>query len=115
MKSRVKLWATAVVGALAAAAIVMLSIDDGSERVAQADEFPRAELVIETANGGLTLDVEVARSPAQRSQGLMFRTKLAPMSGMLFLFDGDRSASMWMRNTLISLDTSARQALESKL
>jgi hypothetical protein len=34
----------------------------------------------------------------------MFRESLPRMSGMLFVFPGERPRSFWMRNTLVSLD-----------
>ncbi len=48
--------------------------------------------------------VEVARTPEQQAQGLMFRERLGPDEGMIFPFAPPRSASFWMRNTLIPLD-----------
>jgi uncharacterized membrane protein (UPF0127 family) len=48
--------------------------------------------------------VEVARTPEQQAQGLMFRQSLAPNSGMIFLNEAPRPASFWMKNTLIPLD-----------
>jgi uncharacterized protein len=48
--------------------------------------------------------VEMARTPQQQNQGLMFRTTLADDKGMLFPFPQPRIASFWMRNTLIPLD-----------
>lgn len=69
-----------------------------------ADAFPRGELVIETASGPLRLDVEIARTREQRSRGLMFRTSFEADSGMIFLYDSPREVSMWMKNTILSLD-----------
>jgi hypothetical protein len=48
--------------------------------------------------------VEVARTPDQQAQGLMFRTALGPQEGMIFPFPVPRPASFWMKNTLIPLD-----------
>jgi uncharacterized membrane protein (UPF0127 family) len=48
--------------------------------------------------------VEVASTPEEIQQGLMFRESLAPDAGMLFDFGQVRPASMWMKNTLIPLD-----------
>jgi uncharacterized membrane protein (UPF0127 family) len=48
--------------------------------------------------------VEVARTPEQQAQGLMFRERLGPDEGMIFPFAPPRPASFWMRNTLIPLD-----------
>lgn len=48
--------------------------------------------------------VEVARTPAEQQQGLMFRQSLAPDRGMIFPYDPPEMASFWMKNTLIPLD-----------
>lgn len=48
--------------------------------------------------------VEVARSEADRAQGLMFRRSMAADRGMLFDFERVEPVSMWMQNTYISLD-----------
>src|SRR5215510_5696977 len=46
---------------------------------------------------------EIARSPAQREQGLMHRKELKDGDGMLFIFERDQILSFWMKNTLIPL------------
>lgn len=48
--------------------------------------------------------VEVARTPEQQSQGLMFRTQMAPDEGMIFPTATPQFRSFWMRNTVMSLD-----------
>jgi len=48
--------------------------------------------------------IEVARTPEQQEQGLMFRERLGADEGMIFPFSFPRPASFWMRNTLIPLD-----------
>lgn len=52
---------------------------------------------------GHALRVEVAATDAQRMQGLMFRKKLGPNDGMVFVFDEPAYHAMWMKNTLIPL------------
>jgi uncharacterized membrane protein (UPF0127 family) len=47
--------------------------------------------------------VELARTGAERTQGLMNRKTLADGRGMLFIFDRDQILSFWMKNTLIPL------------
>jgi uncharacterized protein len=47
---------------------------------------------------------ELARDPATRQTGLMYRRKLAPGDGMLFVFAEQKPVKMWMRNTLLALD-----------
>ena len=61
-------------------------------------------LEIRSATGTHHFTVEVARTPDQQSQGLMFRAALAADMGMIFPFPNPRMASFWMRNTLIPLD-----------
>ena len=48
--------------------------------------------------------VEVARTPDLRSQGLMYRKSMPADRGMLFDFERVEPVSMWMKNTYISLD-----------
>lgn len=48
--------------------------------------------------------VELADTPDERAQGLMFRAEMAPASGMLFVYDSPRRVQFWMKNTLIPLD-----------
>jgi uncharacterized protein len=48
--------------------------------------------------------VEVARTEAEQARGLMFRDRLAPDAGMIFLMNPPRVASFWMKNTFIPLD-----------
>ncbi len=67
--------------------------------------FPQSQAEILT-RAGLRhhFRVELAATPEQLTQGLMYRRTLAADAGMLFDFGIDRPVSMWMRNTLIPLD-----------
>jgi hypothetical protein len=47
--------------------------------------------------------IEVARTEAERNQGLMNRKSLAPNRGMIFVYDRDTKMSFWMKNTTIPL------------
>lgn len=49
-------------------------------------------------------DLEIARTPAQRESGLMYRSTMDLSSGMIFVFDKDDIYPFWMKNTLIPLD-----------
>lgn len=53
--------------------------------------------------GNKQISAEVADDNKERMTGLMFRKKLAPDSGMLFVMPRVEHASFWMRNTLIPL------------
>ncbi|HEX4113459.1 MAG TPA: DUF192 domain-containing protein [Stellaceae bacterium] len=66
--------------------------------------FDKSSLAIETAAGPHRFDVELALTPAQQEQGLMFRAKLASDAGMLFDFGDTAPRGFWMKNTLIPLD-----------
>ncbi|MBV9349072.1 MAG: DUF192 domain-containing protein [Pseudolabrys sp.] len=61
-------------------------------------------LEIATRNGVKIFAVEVARTDADRSQGLMYRKELPDGRGMLFDFQRDQEVAMWMKNTYVSLD-----------
>jgi hypothetical protein len=52
----------------------------------------------------ITLSVEIADEPQERSRGLMERKSLPENHGMLFLFPEEQELSFWMKNTLIPLD-----------
>ncbi|MGA8757615.1 MAG: DUF192 domain-containing protein [Stellaceae bacterium] len=71
---------------------------------ARCQSYPTASLTIVSASGPHSFKVELAETPAQMEQGLMFRQELAPDAGMLFDFKQPTMATMWMRNTLIPLD-----------
>ena len=71
---------------------------------AQLAQFPTAPLTIITAGGPQKFTVELATTPAQMAQGLMFRRSMAPDAGMLFDYQVPSMAMMWMKNTLIPLD-----------
>lgn len=49
------------------------------------------------------IQAEVARTEAEREQGLMFRKKMGTNEGMVFVFDPPAGICMWMKNTLIPL------------
>jgi uncharacterized membrane protein (UPF0127 family) len=50
------------------------------------------------------LRVQVAATEPQRERGLMGVRRLAPHTGMLFVFDSDSPIEFWMKDTLIPLD-----------
>jgi uncharacterized protein len=66
--------------------------------------FEQTALAIESGAGTLTFQVELAVTPEQRQQGLMFRESLESDQGMLFDFGRSAPVTMWMRNTFVPLD-----------
>jgi uncharacterized membrane protein (UPF0127 family) len=72
--------------------------------VAAQQAGPTEPYVVLTANGPLTLQLEFADTPEERSVGLMYRKSLAAGTGMLFDFGVTRPVAMWMKNTYVPLD-----------
>jgi uncharacterized protein len=71
---------------------------------AEAQLAVKQPVMIESASGKHRFDVELAVTPQEMAQGLMFRRSLAADAGMLFVYDVPQRASFWMKNTLIPLD-----------
>lgn len=69
-------------------------------------ELPKEKLVIVTRDGkSHEFNVEMALEPEQQRIGLMFRPSVPENGGMLFDWGPvPRESSMWMRNTITSLD-----------
>ena len=51
-----------------------------------------------------SIEVELALSPEDQQHGLMYRTDLAPESGMLFSWSNETIHTFWMHNTCLPLD-----------
>jgi len=54
--------------------------------------------------GADTVVAEVASTPDQRAEGLMYRESVPDGTGMLFVFEDNTSRSFWMQNTYVALD-----------
>lgn len=67
--------------------------------------FERSSLTILRQDGErFRFSVELALTQEERAQGLMYRETLAEDAGMLFVYEREQLVTMWMRNTLVSLD-----------
>lgn len=66
---------------------------------AEGPAFPVVRLQV----GMHLINAEVASTPEQRKQGLMYRKSMAPNDGMLFDFGAPAHVCMWMKNTYIPL------------
>ena len=64
----------------------------------------RGEIALRDRPQASRVEVEVARTEAERRQGLMFRRHLADDHGMLFLMPYDNEWVFYMRNTYLPLD-----------
>ena len=65
---------------------------------------PVEPLEIATARGPVKFQVEIADSPAEQQQGLMWRASMPADRGMLFDFQAEADRSFWMKNTYLPLD-----------
>ncbi|HTO41640.1 MAG TPA: DUF192 domain-containing protein [Rhizomicrobium sp.] len=66
--------------------------------------LPVQTIAIETANGPIRLNVEMATSSEQQRRGLMYRRQMDSNGGMLFVFPRAGQISFWMKNTYLPLD-----------
>ncbi|MFP6558219.1 DUF192 domain-containing protein [Paraburkholderia sp. B3] len=92
----------AAAASLAAATFAMPSVAHAQQMppgAKQPGDFPRVKLTA----GMFVIDAAVAANDADREQGLMYRTQLAPNEGMLFVFGENAVHCFWMKNTLIPL------------
>jgi len=61
-------------------------------------------VIFHPSNGSdVKLNVEVARTSAERSRGLMDRTSMDADGGMIFVWESPVNAPFWMKDTLIPL------------
>jgi uncharacterized membrane protein (UPF0127 family) len=95
---------------LAGAAAVLLA---AAVQCTPAPPAPSSPAGDETAAGagprvlfpdGFAVSVEIAANDELRAQGLMYRDRLRPGTGMLFFFEEPGAHSFWMKNTRIPLD-----------
>lgn len=63
----------------------------------------RAAALIDTAEGSVLFEVEVARTDEEKEVGLMGRESLPEDRGMAFVFFQPTSGGFWMKDTLIPL------------
>ena len=77
---------------------------DTEPAVSSAPVQQKSEPSIATLANGSEIILELAITAEELATGLMFRPSLASDRGMLLLFHEERFPSIWMKNTLISLD-----------
>jgi uncharacterized membrane protein (UPF0127 family) len=71
---------------------------------ALAQQGPQPPLpTVQLQTGMYLIKAEVAADYGSRELGLMFREKMAPNEGMLFLFPTREQQCMWMKNTILPL------------
>lgn len=93
----------------AAAIWLTLSVIGSPSRAAEPSgllaDFPRGQLVLETRGPRcLLIDIYIASTPEQRTQGLMFIESMPEFEGMYFGYGEPVGIAMWMKNTPLALD-----------
>lgn len=61
-------------------------------------------ITVQQGDLGVSAIAEIAATAPEQSQGLMCRESVPEGTGMLFVFETDRSGGFWMFNTYIPLD-----------
>ena len=87
--------------------IAVVAVLSAAPALAQSGKPQRLDtepLTVVTATGSHLFTVEIADDPHEQAIGLMHREEMAADHGMLFDFGPPRIVTMWMKNTLISLD-----------
>ena len=82
--------------------LLLVTVACGSAEQAP-DPNVAATLSIETDDGTVALDVQVADTQAERQTGLMGRESLSPYDGMAFVWQEPVVSTFWMKDTLIPL------------
>jgi len=70
---------------------------------AQAQDAPQKLATIQLSAGMHLIQAQLARTPDERSIGLMFRQTMPVNEGMLFAFELPGQQCFWMKNTLLPL------------
>lgn len=94
-----------VIAAMAVTFVLGACGGDGNGDVATEESpgFRDSSAVIETDDGSVLVNVEVADTPEEHAVGLMHRESLDADAGMVFVFFEDTAQGFWMKNTLIPL------------
>ena len=82
--------------------LLLVAVACGSAEEASDPNAPAA-LSIGTDDGTVSLEVQVADTPAERRSGLMGRESLSPYDGMAFVWEEPVVSTFWMKDTLIPL------------
>lgn len=86
------------------AVLLLLSLVSEASLQALHAEPVLEPVIIETASGSITFQVEVMRTEEERQRGLMARAYMPELRGMLFDFGEPQVVRMWMKDTILPLD-----------
>jgi len=95
--------AIAVLGLLA---LFLYRLLDGERRTStpQFQKDGELQFVDQSGDTLATIDIEIADDDLERSRGLMWRDRMAPNQGMLFIMEQPEPQTFWMLNTYLALD-----------
>lgn len=69
-----------------------------------AQSFKKSEITVSKADGtSVVLKVELAVTDKEQQQGFMHRKNIPDGTGMLFIYDVDKTLNFWMKNTPTAL------------
>ena len=86
---------------LAGVAIFLLVTGLIVQRISQT---PKNNQEKELTIGDVKIQIEVARTPEEKNQGLSGRQSLAEGSGMLFIFEENSRPNFWMKDMRFAID-----------
>lgn len=98
MASRSQVLIPVIIAAVIVGVVGIITIP--SDHKLQSVDFPKGTIKV----GDVVLDVEIADTDPLRTRGLMFREQLPYDQGMIFVFEEEQVASMWMLNMQFPLD-----------
>jgi uncharacterized protein len=91
--------------------VFLLAVSGACGDAAKSSPTPRATATAPAVTvsrailpSGAVYSIEIARTPEEQAQGLMFRESLPERTGMLFPFADQGVHKFWMKNTMIPLD-----------
>jgi hypothetical protein len=105
MTARIQLFSThalfATGMALVAIALLLSPVRAGeAPMILSTDPTP---LVVDGANGSHSFSIEIANTPQEQEQGLMYRQQMPDDHGMLFAFEQSEPLAFWMKKTHMPL------------
>ena len=86
---------------LAGVAIFLLVTGLIVQRISQTSQSNQEK---ELTIGDVKIQIEVARTPEEKNQGLSGRQSLAEGSGMLFIFEENSRPNFWMKDMRFAID-----------
>ena len=75
-----------------------------AQSVGALSTFSKTKISVSSEIKTHTFNVELALTPHQHAQGLMYRRGMGADEGMLFVYKSETPISMWMKNTFLPLD-----------